>query len=63
MKRTIKKIATILMSAVMLNTLSNVYAAENLVKNGDFFEKGDADRHAKDWTSSSWWQWQWKENV
>lgn len=63
MKRTIKKIATILMSAVMLNTLSNVYAAENLVKNGDFFEKGDANRQAKDWTSSSWWQWQWKENV
>lgn len=31
--------------------------------NGEFSRKGDEERQAADWTSTSWWQWQWKEGV
>lgn len=37
--------------------------AGDYIKNGDFTQKGSEERQAADWTSTSWWQWQWKEGV
>lgn len=63
MKKNKIKITALLLSLVCFNALPNAFAADNLITNGDFSEKGDADRVAKDWKSTSWWQWQWMENV
>lgn len=60
------KIIAILLSAICLNFVISVNAADNnLLINGSFVE-GDATKKPKitlHWGTSSWWQWTWDDNV